>query len=94
MNKDDFIKTLKTDNISKELKLECCQFFIDNYPVNADEYHDVRDPFGTVIAQFKTGRKNWTKLDVKIEGGSDKSINFAFEQLVKRVKELEDYEKK
>jgi hypothetical protein len=85
MNKDDFIKTLKTDNISKELKLECCQFFIDNYPVMLKQ---IVNPF---TGQFI---ENWTKLDIKFEGGSDKSINFAFEQLVKRVKELEDYEKK
>lgn len=76
MNKDAFIKTLKADDVSRELKLECCQFFIDNYPITG---------------QFI---ENWTKLDVKIEGGSDKSINFAFEQLFKRVKELEKYEKK
>jgi hypothetical protein len=85
MNKKEFIKTLKSDSPSKELKLECCQFFIDNYPIQIEKGVN---PF---TGEFMT---DWTKLDVKIKGGSDKSINFAFNQLIKRIKELEDYEKK
>ena len=82
MNKQEFIDYLKSDTVELAVKLECCQFFVDNFPVEIDSL-DPMNPFKK--------HKILTKLDVKIDGGSEKSINFAFEQLQKKIKELEEF---
>ena len=58
------------------------------------EVKNMSDPFGNIIAQFTTGNRIWTKLDIEIVGGSEEKIKFAFEQLQKRIKQFEDYDKK
>lgn len=88
MNKDDFIKTLKSDNVSKELKLNCCQFFIDNFPVFINQV--IETPMGKI----DTGVGFWTALpDYKVKDdpiAMDK-LDKNFQKLVKRLNELETF---
>jgi hypothetical protein len=73
MNKKEFIEGLSTkDNLSNQKKIEICQYYIDNYPINI--------------------RGIITSLSMKISGGSDNAINFAYNQLKSRVKELNDFQ--
>jgi len=73
MNKQEFIDRLSTkDNLSDSDKIEICQYYIDNYPV----------------ALQAIGGVTWTKLDVQINRGSDKAINFAYNSLRRRLKEF------
>jgi hypothetical protein len=67
MTKQQFIESLERDNLTKEEKIETCQYFIDEYPVNA------------ILV-------GWTKINgVTITGGSDRAVNFAYEQLKKHI---------
>ena len=78
MNKELFIKTLGQKTVSIDDKIKVCQFYIDNYPVKID-------------AGF--GQKVFTKIHgLVINGGSEKAINFAFNKLKKRIKELKEFE--
>ena len=83
MNKQEFIKTLKEGTLDKEVKLKVCQFYLDKYPVKIKQQNP-RNPF--------EGIDFWTKIDIKINGGSDKAIDFAFKQLQGNVNELEKFE--
>jgi hypothetical protein len=94
MEKEIFLKYLKDGSTDSNIQLEVCNHFIQNYPVLVDEVKNMTDPFGNIIAQFTTGNRIWTKLDIKVIGGSEEKIKFAFEQLQKRIKQFEDYDKK
>lgn len=94
MEKETFLKHLKDGSTDSNIQLEVCNHFIQNYPVLVDEVRNMTDPFGNIIAQFTTGNRIWTKLDTEIVGGSEEKIKFAFEQLQKRIKQFEDYDKK
>ena len=94
MTKEQFLQHLKDGSTDSNIQLEVCNHFIQNYPVLVNEVKNMTDPFGNILAQFTTGNKIWTKLDVNIEGGTDKSIKFAFDSLRNRIKEIEDYDKK
>jgi hypothetical protein len=94
MEKETFLKHLKDGSTDSNIQLEVCNHFIQNYPVLVDEVRNMTDPFGNIITQFTTGNRIWTKLDTEIIGGSEEKIKFAFEQLQKRIKQFEDYDKK
>lgn len=94
MEKDQFLQYLKDGSTDSNIQLEVCNHFIQNYPVLVDEVRNMTDPFGNIIAQFTTGNRIWTKLDIEIVGGSEEKIKFAFESLKKRIKQFEDYDKK
>jgi hypothetical protein len=83
MDKLSFISTLKSENPSNDLKLECANYFISNYPVEIVVKHPF---FGNVIG------KQWTALQgITITGGSDEKVNQAFNSLKGRIKELEEF---
>lgn len=94
MTKEIFLQYLKDGSTDPNIQLEVCNHFIQNYPVLVNEVKNMTDPFGNILAQFTTGNKIWTKLDIEIIGGSEEKIKFAFEQLQKRIKQFEDYDKK
>ena len=72
MNKQEFIDRLSSkDSISNSDKIEVCQYYLDNYPIQ--------------IGDFTTG------LQVTISGGSNKAIDFAYNQLKKRVEEFKTW---
>ena len=77
MNKQDFIDSLEKDNLTKEEKIVACQFYIDNFPV-------------VVTTPDMLGRlhKSATTLDIKIDGGSDKAVDAAFNKLKDRINEF------
>lgn len=81
MTKQDFIDFLEKDNLSKSEKIEVCQYFIDNYPVKIGGIIDT--PMGKVRTP-----ETWTGLNIKINGGSDKAVDHAFNQLKKRINEF------
>ena len=87
MNKEEFISTLKSTNPSNDLKQECLQYFVDNYPVQIN----VRHPFfGTVAG------KTWTSLEgyqVKNDKKAIDKLEENYNKLVERIKEIEDYDK-
>lgn len=85
MNNKNFIEVLNKDSPNESEKLECCQFYIDYFPVQIE---DIKQTGPFVV---KTGKKFWTKLDIKIEGGLPSTINHAFNQLVKRKSELKEF---
>ena len=83
MNKEEFIKLLKSENPSKEDKLKVCEYFLRNYPVN------IRAGFNPFTGEIL---HTWTSLqEFNLEGSSNKAINHAWSQLVKRVNELETF---
>ena len=91
MEKNDFYKLLEDNKATDSEKLEVCNYFLANYPVNIDEVIK-RGPI-----QFKTGRKTWTMLkDIASEEDFSKNnimlIDHAFNQLVKRIKELKQFD--
>ena len=72
MNKQEFIDRLSSkDSLSNSDKIEVCQYYLDNYPVQ--------------IGDFTTG------LQVTISGGSNKAIDFAYNQLKKRLEEFKTW---
>ena len=94
MTKKQFLQHLKDNPTDTNIQLEVCNYFLQNYPVLINEVKNMTDLFGNSIAQFTTGNRIWTKLDTNIVGGSKEKIKFAFEQLQKRIKQFEDYDKK
>ena len=73
MTKNEFFESLDKTDLSKQEKINVCQFYIDNFPII------INDPFKGKIE---------TKLELIITGGSDIIINYAFNKLVERKKEL------
>ena len=87
MNKEEFISTLKSTNPSNDLKQECLQYFVENYPVQIDVKHPF---FGTVVG------KTWTSLEgyqVKNDKKAMDKLEENYNKLVERIKEIEEYGK-
>lgn len=87
-SKEEFISTLKSSNPSNDLKLECLQYFIDNYPIFLEQV--ISTPFGKI----NTGQGFWTALpDYKVK--NDKiamsKLEENYQKVVKRVDELETF---
>ena len=83
MTKEAFIEALSnTEGVSYKIKLDCLNYFIDNYPV---EIRVGINPF--------TGEevKEWTKLNWTITGGDSDWISKGFESLQGRKQELIDF---
>jgi hypothetical protein len=79
MTKDQFIEVLKQGASTQESKIECIQFFIDNYPVLAK------------VSPFSNA-KQWTSIkDVKVTGGAPQLVDYAFAKLQQRVVELQNF---
>ena len=87
MNKEEFISTLKSETPANDSKLDCLQYFVDNYPVQID----VRHPFfGTIIGKTLTSLQDYqVKNDKKAMDKLEENYN----KLVERIKEIEDYDK-
>lgn len=69
MTREDFINKLSNpQGLDNNGKIEVCQHFIDNYPVNI---HGME-----------------TKLILKIDGGSEQAVNYAFTTLQGRINEF------
>ena len=87
MNKEEFISTLKSENPPNDLKLDCLQYFVENYPVQINVKHPF---FGTVVG------KTWTSLEgyqVKNDKKAMDKLEENYNKLVERIKEIEDYDK-
>jgi hypothetical protein len=88
MTKKEFLKKLKSKDLTKDEKLECCQFFIENYVTLVKENID------TDVGILPTGRRIYSKIQgLRINEGSDKAINYAFEQLSSKIDKFKEYEK-
>ena len=84
MTKDEFLKVLSHGASSSAAKIGYLQFFIDNYHVLANS-SSPGNPFGAV-------GKTWTQIQgVKITGGSQGQVNYAFMQLQSRLTELKNF---
>jgi len=83
MNNLNFYKNLESDDLSIQSKIDTCQYYLDNYPVKIE----TRDPMNPFNA-----KKAWTKLEIKINDGSDKAINYAFEKLQNRIDEFKKFD--
>ena len=87
MNKEDFFLTLKSENPTNDSKLECLQYFVDNYPVQIDVKHPF---FGTVVGKTLTSLQGYqVKNDKKAMDKLEENYN----KLVARIKEIEEYGK-
>ena len=87
MNKEDFLLTLKSENPTNDSKLECLQYFVDNYPVQIDVKHPF---FGTVVGKTLTSLQGYqVKNDKKAMDKLEENYN----KLVARIKEIEEYGK-
>ena len=74
MNKVEFIEGLSTtDSLSDQQKIDICQYYINNYPVIV--VHPMEGPVKS-------------KLEIVIIGGTSKIIDYAYQQLKKRVEEF------
>ncbi len=83
MNKTEFLECLRKGVSSQAAKIECLQFFIDNYPVLAENKQ-------TVWA-ISSG-KHWTSLkEITITGGSPDLVNYAFDSLRRRLNYLKKF---
>jgi hypothetical protein len=76
MKKSEFYKNLETQNLPISDKLNTCQYFIDNYPIKLTTWQGVM----------------WTKLDIRIEGGSRLQIEKDFNSLVSNIDELKKFD--
>lgn len=86
ITKEEFIVYLEEGTEDRETKLNCLQYFIDNYPVLVDEV------IKTPIATFKTGKKYWTKLYVNLKEIPPRDINNDFKKLQIRLKEMKEWD--
>ena len=87
MNKEEFISTLKSENPSNDLKLDCLQYFVDNYPVQIDVKHPI---FNVVVGKTLTSLQGYqVKNDKKAMNKLEENYN----KLVERIKEIEEYGK-
>ena len=39
MDKKQFVDYLKSDNVNHKIKLSCCEFFVNNYPVYLQRFN-------------------------------------------------------
>ena len=90
MNKQEFIENLSnTGEVSYEIQKETIQYFLDNYPVLLNEIITISTPLGQI--QQETNRKEWTALNIVLNGGPKQGMNTAFNKLKNRVKEFEEF---
>ena len=90
MNKEEFLNYLKNGTNDRAIMLDCCQYFVDCYPIFLLQV--IQTPFGNI----DTGRGIWTSLpDYKVKDDpiAMKYLDVNFNKLQLRVKELEDYDK-
>jgi len=66
MTKSNFFESLKKADLTMSGKLEVCQFFLENFPINWDS---------------RKLLENYLYLDIKPNGGSYEKINKAFSTL-------------
>ena len=88
MNKEEFISTLKSENPANDLKLDCLQYFVDNYPVQIDVKHPI---FNVVVGKTLTSLQDY---QVKNDKKAMDKLEENYSKLVERVKEIEEYDKK
>lgn len=87
MNKEEFISTLKSENPANDSKLDCLQYFVDNYPVQIDVRHPI---FNVVVGKTLTSLQDYqVKNDKKAMDKLEENYN----KLVERIKEIEEYGK-
>ena len=85
MNKEEFISTLKSENPANDSKLDCLQYFVDNYPVQIDVRHPI---FNVVVGKTLTSLQGYqVKNDKKAMDKLDENYN----KLVARVIEIENF---
>ena len=85
MNKEEFISTLKSENPSNDLKLDCLQYFVDNYPVQIDVKHPF---FETVVGKTLTSLQDYQVKNDKLAMGK---LEENYNKLVARVIEIENF---
>jgi hypothetical protein len=83
MTRDQFYENLSATDLLIPAKLDTCNYFLKYYPVKIQRRNPM-NPFSV--------EDTWTKLDYEIPGGSDESINKAFNGLVKNVNKLKDFD--
>ena len=88
MNKEEFISTLKSENPTNDSKLNCLQYFVDNYPVQIDVKHPI---FNVVVGKTLTSLQDY---QVKNDKKAIDKLEDNYNKLVERVKEIEEYDKK
>ena len=87
MEKEAFLQHLKDGSADSEIQLQCCQYFVDNYPVQIDVKHPF---FGTVVGKTLTSLQGYqVKNDKKAMDKLEENYN----KLVARIKEIEEYGK-
>ena len=86
MNKEEFISTLKSEKPANDSKLDCLQYFVDNYPVQIDVKHPF---FGTVVGKTLTSLQGY---QVKNDKKAIDKLEENYNKLVERIKEIEGYE--
>ena len=85
MQREEFISTLKSGNPANDLKLDCLQYFVDNYPVQIDVRHPI---FNVVVGKTLTSLQDYqVKNDKKAMDKLEENYN----KLVERIKEIEEY---
>lgn len=87
-SKEEFISTLKSSNPSNDLKQECLQYFVENFPVFIKQVID------TPIGRIDTGQGFWTSLPnykVKDDKIAMSKLEENYQKIVKRVDELETF---
>ena len=85
MDRIEFMSTLKSENPTNDSKLECLQYFVENYPVQIDVKHPF---FGTVVGKTLTSLQDYqVKNDKKAMDKLEENYN----KLVARVIEIENF---
>lgn len=85
MNKEEFISTLKSENPANDSKLDCLQYFIDNYPVQ------IKSSFNLFTMQVGY---TWTSLpDYKVKDDTIamKNLDVNFNKLQQRLEEITNF---
>lgn len=85
MLKEEFISTLKSENPSNDLKQECLQYFVENFPVQIDVKHPF---FKTVVGKTWTFLEGYQVKEDKIAMGK---LEENYQKLVGRINELETF---
>jgi len=82
MDKKQFIDYLKSDNVSHKIKLSCCEFFVNNYPVYLQRFN----------GEIRTRLVNQYGNKIEITNGSQELVNYSFDKLKNQVEELEKFD--
>ena len=87
MNKQEFLNYLKDGTEDADTKLNCLQYFCENYPV---QIRVGANPFTMQVSYIWTSLPDYKVKDDKI---AMKHLDVNFNKLQQRIKELEDYDK-